>query len=157
MNRDNDFQCDRESKKRVMEALKKAYAPNIFTYEIEENPKAIIDCRAIGITQNGKTVHYAIEIKHRNFTANKYDTYYCEPSKYDTLNWERLYDNVDRALIANEFSDGTILLWNIKDLDPNDTEDVMIARTTVGVGEYLSERIRQKRILMHKDKAIKIK
>ena len=157
MNRDNDFQCDRESKKRVMEALKKAYAPNIFTYEIEENPKAIIDCRAIGITQNGKTVHYAIEIKHRNFTADKYDAYYCETGKYDTLNWARLYDNVDRALIANEFSDGTILLWNIKDLDPNDTEDVMIARTTVGVGEYLSERIRQKRILMHKDKAIKIK
>ena len=68
-----------------------------------------------------------------------------------------MYDNVDRAYIANEFSDGTILLWNIKDLDPNDTEDVMIARTTVGVGEYLSEKIKQKRILMHKDKAIKIK
>ena len=157
MNRDNDFQCDRESKKRVMEALKKAYAPNIFTYEIEENPKAIIDCRAIGITPNGKTIHYAVEIKHRNCTADKYDAYYCETGKYDTLNWARLYDNVDRAYIANEFSDGTILLWNIKDLDPNDTEDVRIARTTVGVGEYLSERIMQKRILMKRDKAIKIK
>ena len=157
MNRDNDFQCDRDSKKRVMEAMKERYKPNIFTYEIEENPKAIIDCRAIGITPNGKTIHYAVEIKHRNCTADKYDAYYCETGKYDTLNWERLYDNVDRALIANEFSDGTILLWNIKDLDPNDTEDVRIARTTVGVGEYLSERIMQKRILMHKDKAIKIK
>ena len=157
MTRDNDFQCDRESKKRVMEAMKEMYKPNLFTYEIEENPKAIIDCRAIGITPNGKTVHYAVEIKHRNFTADKYDAYYCETGKYDTLNWSRLYDNVDRAYIANEFSDGTILLWNIKDLDPNDTEDVMIARTTVGVGEYLSEKIKQKRILMHKDKAIKIK
>lgn len=157
MNRDNDFQCDRESKKRVMEAMKEKYKPNIFTYEIEENPKAIIDCRAIGITPNGKTIHYAIEIKHRNFTADKYDSFYCETGKYDTLNWARLYDNVDRALIANEFSDGTILLWNINDLDPNDTEDVRIARTTVGVGEYLSERIMQKRILMKRDKAIKIK
>lgn len=157
MNRDNDFQCDRESKKRVMEAMKERYKPNIFTYEIDENPKAIIDCRAIGITKNGKTIHYAIEIKHRNFTADKYDTLYSEIGKYQSLNWARLYDNVDRALIANEFSDGTILLWNINDLDPNDTTDVRIARTTVGVGQYLSERIMQKRILMHKDKAIKIK
>ena len=157
MNRDNDFQCDRYSKARTIEALKKAYAPNIFTYEIEENPKAIIDCRAIGITKDNKTIHYAIECKHRNCTADKYDAYYCETGKYDTLNWARLYDNVDRAYIANEFIDGTILLWNIKDLDPNETEDVRIARTTVGVGEYLSERIMQKRILMHKDKAIKIK
>ena len=156
MNRDNDFQCDRESKVRTMEALKKAYAPNIFTYQIDPDPYAKIDCRAIGITKD-KTIHYAIEIKHRNFTADKYDAYYCETGKYDTLNCARLYDNVDRAYIANEFSDGTILLWNINDLDPNDTEDVRIARTTVGVGEYLSERIMQKRILMHKDKAIKIK
>lgn len=156
MKRDNDFQCDRESKHRVMEAMKEKYKPNIFTYEIEENPTAPIDCRAIGITKD-KTIHYAIECKHRNCKADKYDTYYCEPSKYDTLNWSRLYDNVDRAYVANEFSDGTILLWNVDDIDPNDTEDVMISRTTVGIGSYLSERIRQKRILMHKDKAIKIK
>lgn len=157
MNRDNDFQCDRDSKVATMEALKKAYAPNIFTYEIDPDPYAKIDCRAIGITKDNKTIHYAIECKHRNCTADKYDAYYCEPSKYDTLNWARLYDNVDRAYIANEFSDGTILLWNINDLDPNDTEDVRIARTTVGVGEYLSERIMQKRILMKRDKAIKIR
>ena len=156
MKRDGNFQCDLDSKVRTMEALKKAYAPNIFTYEIDENPKAIIDCRAIGITKD-KTIHYAIECKHRNCTADKYDAYYCEPSKYQSLNLARLYDNVDRAYVANEFSDGTILLWNIDDLDPNDTEDAMISRTTVGVGEYLSERIMQKRILMHKDKAIKIK
>ena len=156
MTRDNNFQCDRESKVRTMEALKKAYAPNVFIYDIDENPKAIIDCRAIGITKD-KTIYYAIECKHRNFTADKYDTFYCEIGKYQSLKWARLYDNIDRALIANEFSDGTILLWNINDLDPNDTEDVRIARTTVGVGEYLSERIMQKRILMHKDKAIKIK
>lgn len=155
--RNNNFQCDLDSKKRVMEAMRDSYAPNIFTYEIDENPKAIIDCRAIGITPNGKTIHYAIECKHRNCTADKYDAYYCETGKYQSLNWARLYDNVDRAYVANEFSDGTILLWNINDLDPNDTEDVRIARTSVGVGEYLSERIRQKRILMHKDKAIKIK
>ena len=157
MTRDNDFQCDRYSKQRVMEAMKEKYKPNIFTYEIDENPKAIIDCRAIGITPNGKTIHYAIECKHRNCTADKYDAYYCETGKYQSLNWARLYDNVDRAYIANEFSDGSIYLWNINDLDPNETEDVMISRTTVGVGEYLSQKIKQKRILMHKDKAIKIK
>lgn len=157
MNRDGNFQCDWDSKVATMEALKKAYAPNIFTYEIDENPKAIIDCRAIGITPNGKTVHYAIECKHRNFTADKYDAYYCETGKYQSLLFETLCNCVDRAYIANEFSDGTILLWNINDLDPNDTEDVMISRTTVGVGEYLSEKIKQTRILMHKDKAIKIK
>ena len=157
MTRDNNFQCDRESKKRVMEAMRDAYAPNIFTYEIDENPKAIIDCRAIGITKNGKTIHYAIECKHRNCTADKYDAYYCETGKYQSLNCAILYDNVDRAYVANEFSDGTILLWNINDLDPNDTEDVMISRTTVGVGEYLSERIRQKRILMPREKGIRIR
>ena len=156
MNRDNDFQCDCDSKKRVMEAMKERYKPNIFTYEIDPDQYAKIDCRAIGITKD-KTIHYAIECKHRNFTADKYDAYYCEPNKYQSLLLETMYNGVDRALIANEFSDGTILLWNIKDLDPNDTEDVRIARTTVGVGEYLSERIMQKRILMHKDKAIKIK
>ena len=157
MNRDGNFQCDWDSKVRTMEALKKAYSPNIFTYEIDENPKAIIDCRAIGITPNGKTIHYAIECKHRNCTADKYDAYYCETGKYQSLNWARLYDNVDRAYVANEFSDGTILLWNINDLDPNDTEDVIISRTTVGVGEYLSEKIKQKRILMPREKGIKIK
>ena len=157
MTRDNDFQCDRDSKNRVMEAMKEKYKPNIFTYEIDENPKAIIDCRAIGITKDNKTIHYAVEIKHRNFTADKYDSFYCEPSKYQSLLFETIDNGVDRAYVANEFSDGTILLWNIKDLDPNDTEDVRIARTTVGVGEYLSEKIKQKRILMHKDKAIKIK
>ena len=155
--RNNNFQCDWDSKKRVMEAMKEKYKPNIFTYEIDENPKAIIDCRAIGITKNGKTIHYAIECKQRNCTASTYDAYYCEPSKYDELNFETIHNGVDRAYVANEFSDGTILLWNVNDIDPNDTEDVMIARTTVGIGDYLSERIRQKRILMHKDKAIKIK
>ena len=156
MNRDGNFQCDWDSKKRVMEAMKERYKPNIFTYEIDENPKAIIDCRAIGITKDNKTIHYAIECKHRNCTADKYDSYYCEPRKYQSLLFETIYNGVDRAYVANEFSDGTILLWNVNDLDPNDTEDVMIARTTVGVGEYLSERIMQKRILMHRDKAIKI-
>ena len=155
--RNNNFQCDLDSKKRVMEAMRDAYAPNIFTYEIDENPKAIIDCRAIGITKNGKTIHYAIECKQRNCTSDKYDAYYCETGKYQSLNWARLYDNVDRAYIANEFSDGSIYLWNINDIDPNDTEDVMIARTTVGIGDFLSQKIEQKRILMHKDKAIKIK
>ena len=155
--RNNNFQCDLDSKKRVMEAMRDAYAPNIFTYEIDPDPYAKIDCRAIGITNNGKTIHYAIECKQRNFTPSKYYTYYCEPNKYDELNFETIHNGVDRAYIANEFSDGSIYLWNVDDLDPNDTEDVRIARTTVGVGEYLSERIMQKRILMHKDKAIKIK
>ena len=155
--RNNNFQCDLDSKTRVMEAMRDAYEPNIFTYEIDPDPYAKIDCMAIGITKNGKTIHYAIECKHRNFTPSKYDTYYCEPNKYDELNFETIHNGVDRAYIANEFSDGSIYLWNVDDLDPNDTEDVRIARTTVGVGEYLSERIMQKRILMHKDKAIKIK
>ena len=157
MKRDGNFTCDSESKRRVMEAMRDAYRPNLFIFEIDENPKAIIDCRAIGITPNGKTIHYAIECKHRNCTADKYDSYYCETGKYQSLLFDTIYNGVDRAYVANEFSDGTILLWNINDLDPNDTEDVMIARTTVGVGEYLSERIRQKRILMKRDKAIKIK
>ena len=157
MKRDGNFTCDWESKVITMEALKKAYAPNVFIYEIDENPKAIIDCRAIGITKNGKVIHYAVECKHRNCTADKYDAYYCETGKYQSLLFETIHNGVDRAYIANEFSDGSIYLWNINDLDPDDTEDVMISRTTVGVGEYLSERIMQKRILMHKDKAIKIK
>lgn len=157
MNRDGNFQCDWDSKKRVMEAMRDAYRPNLFIFEIDENPKATIDCRAIGITKDNKTIHYAIECKHRNFTADKYDSYYCEPSKYQSLLFDTIYNGVDRSYIANEFSDGSIYLWNINDIDPNNTEDVMISRTTVGVGEYLSERIMQKRILMHKDKAIKIK
>ncbi len=155
--RNNNFQCDLDSKKRVMEAMRDAYAPNIFSYEIDPDPYAKIDCRAIGITKNGKTIHYAIECKQRNFTPSKYDTYYCEPSKYDELNFETIHNGVDRAYVANEFSDGSIYLWNVNDLDPNDTEDVRIARTTVGIGDYLSQKIEQKRILMHKDKAIKIK
>lgn len=155
--RNNNFQCDWDSKVATMEALKKAYAPNVFIYEIDGNSKSIIDCRAIGITPNGKTIHYIIECKHRNFTADKYDAYYCEPNKYQSLLFETMYNGVDRAYVANEFSDGSIYLWNINDLDPENTEDVMIARTTVGVGEYLSERIMQKRILMPREKGIRIK
>lgn len=154
--RNNNFQCDWDSKVATMEAMKERYKPNIFTYEIDENPKAIIDCMAIGIKGN-RTIVYAIECKHRNCTADKYDAYYCEPNKYQSLMFETMYNGVDRAYVANEFSDGSIYLWNINDLDPNETEDVMIARTTVGVGEYLSERIRQKRILMPREKGIRIK
>lgn len=157
MNRDGNFQCDWDSKVATMEAMKEKYKPNIFTYEIDGNSKSIIDCRAIGITPNGKTIHYAVEIKHRNCTADKYDAYYCETGKYQSLVFETIHNGVDRAYIANEFSDGSIYLWNINDLDPENTEDVRIARTTVGVGEYLSERIMQKRILMPREKAIRIK
>ena len=155
--RNNNFQCDWDSKVATMEAMKEKYKPNIFTYEIDGNSKSIIDCRAIGITPNGKTIHYAVEIKHRNCTADKYDAYYCETGKYQSLVFETIHNGVDRAYIANEFSDGSIYLWNINDLDPENTEDVRIARTTVGVGEYLSERIMQKRILMPREKAIRIK
>lgn len=157
MNRDGNFQCDLDSKNRVMEALKKAYAPNVFIYEIDENPKAIIDCRAIGITKDNKTIHYAIECKHRNCTADKYDSYYCEPSKYDELNFETIHNGVDRAYIANEFSDGSIYLWNINDIDRFDIVKVKIARTTVGIGDYLSQKIEQDRLLMPREKGIKIK
>lgn len=157
MTRDNNFQCDRESKVRTMEALKKAYAPNIFTYEIDENPKAVIDCRAIGITNNGKTIHYAIECKHRNCTADKYDAYYCETGKYQSLVFETIHNGVDRAYIANEFSDGSIYLWNINDIDRFDIVKVKIARTTVGIGNYLSQKIEQDRLLMPIKKGIRIK
>lgn len=155
--RNNNFQCDLESKKRIMEAMRDAYATNIFTYEIDPDPYAKIDCRAIGITKNGKTIHYAIECKQRNCTASTYDSYYCEPSKYDALNFERIHNGVDRAYVANEFSDGSIYLWNINDIDRFDIVNVKIARTTVGIGNYLSQKIEQERLLMHKDKAIKIK
>lgn len=157
MTRDNDFQCDRESKKRVMEAMRDSYAPNIFTYEIDPDPYAKIDCRAIGITKNGKTIQYAIECKQRNCTASTYDSYYCEPSKYDELNFETIHNGVDRAYIANEFSDGSIYLWNINDIDRFDIVKVKIARTTVGIGDYLSQKIEQDRLLMPREKGIKIK
>lgn len=157
MNRDNDFQCDRESKNRVMEAMKEKYKPNIFTYEIDPDPYSKIDCRAIGITNNGKTIHYAIECKQRNCTASTYDSYYCEPSKYDELNFETIHNGVDRAYIANEFSDGSIYLWNINDIDRFDIVKVKIARTTVGIGDYLSQKIEQERLLMPREKGIRIK
>lgn len=155
--RNNDFQCDAESKKRIMEAMRDAYAPNIFTYEIDGNSKAVIDCRAIGITKDNKTIHYAVECKQRNFTPSKYNTYYCEPNKYDELNFETIHNGVDRAYIANEFSDGSIYLWNINDIDRFDIVKVKIARTTVGVGEYLSQKIEQDRLLMPLTKGIRIK
>ena len=157
MNRDNDFQCDIESKHRVMEAMKERYKPNIFTYEIDPDPYAKIDCRAIGITKDNKTIHYAIECKHRNCTPSKYNTYYCEPSKYDELNFETIHNGVDRAYIANEFSDGSIYLWNINDIDRFDIVKVKIARTTVGIGDYLSQKIEQDRLLMPREKGIRIK
>lgn len=155
--RNNNFQCDLDSKKRVMEAMRDAYAPNIFTYEIDPDPYAKIDCRAIGITKNGKTIQYAIECKQRNFTPSKYNTYYCEPNKYDELNFEAIHNGVDRAYIANEFSDGSIYLWNINDIDRFDIVKVKIARTTVGLGDYLSQKIEQDRLLMPREKGIKIK
>ena len=40
--RNNNFQCDLDSKKRVMEAMRDAYAPNIFTYEIVVNSFQIL-------------------------------------------------------------------------------------------------------------------
>lgn len=155
--RNNNFQCDLDSKKRVMEAMRDAYAPNIFSYEIDPDPYAKIDCRAIGITKNGKTIHYAIECKQRNFTPSRYNTYYCETNKYDALNFETIHNGVDRAYIANEFSDGSVYLWNINDIDRFSIVKVKIARTTVGIGDYLSQKIEQERLLMPREKGIKIK
>lgn len=157
MNRDGNFQCDIDSKQRVMEAMRNAYAPNIFCYEIDPDPTAQIDCRAIGITKSGKTIHYAIECKHRNCTASTYDTYYCETGKYLDLVFKTLNSGVDRAYIANEFSDGSVYLWNINDIDPDNTVKVRIPRTSVGVGEYLSQKTEQTRILMPIERGIRIK
>ena len=155
--RNNNFQCDLDSKKRVMEAMRDRYKPNLFTYEIDPDPYAKIDCRAIGITKNGNTIHYAIECKQRNCTASTYDAYYCETGKYDELNFETIHNGVDRAYIANEFSDGSIYLWNINDIDRFDIVKVKIARTTVGIGDYLSQKIEQDRLLMPREKGIRIK
>ena len=106
--RDNNFKCDADSKVRIMEAMKNAYQPNPFTYEIDSNPTARIDCRAIGITKEGKTLHYAIECKHRNCTPSTYECYFCEPAKFDTIKWATVKDEVDKGIIANEFSDGSV-------------------------------------------------
>ena len=64
---------------------------------------------------------------------------------------------MDRAYIANEFSDGSIYLWNINDIDRFDIVKVKIARTTVGIGNYLSQKIEQDRLLMPIKKGIRIK
>lgn len=155
--RDNNFKCDADSKVRIMEAMKNAYQPNPFTYEIDSNPTARIDCRAIGITKEGKTLHYAIECKHRNCTPSTYECYFCEPAKFDTIKWATVKDEVDKGIIANEFSDGSVYLWDIDDLDPSNTVKTRIARTTVGTGAYNSEKIYQYRILMPLTKGTRIK
>lgn len=151
--RNDDFQCDKPSKERIMQAMKQYYEANsnrTFNYWIDPNPIADIDCYATATTTNGQEVTYAIECKERE---QEYYEMFCEEKKYEDLK----NANAERKYIANELPSGKILIWNFEDIDPEHYCWKWIARTTKGSSQKQRKKELQKRILMPQSKAKIIK
>lgn len=155
--RDGNFECDKDSKKRIMENLKKYYEDNsnyTFNYWIDPNPQAGIDCTATAYTQDNQVrMTYAIECKQRDCNSYHYSTALCEKKKYNDLTKAQQ----QRRYVANEYLDNTLFIWNINNIDENNTCWKKIARTSKGTTQQQQEVVWQERINMEWDKSLRIK
>lgn len=151
--RDGNFECDKPSKQRIMQAMQQYFqsnCPHKFIYEIVKNPQADIDCYASAVTiTNEVLATYAIECKERN---KEYNELYCEEKKYNDLN----NSNTTRKYVANLLPSG-IYIWDLNTLDKDYYTYSWISKTTKGTTEKDKKKEYKKRILMPKNKSLRIK
>lgn len=156
--RNGDFQCDAKSKVAISEKLRyviEERTPYTFTYTIDKNEVAGIDC--YGVTTDGDKVirTYAYECKSRYFTSTAWDEIMMEPHKYDEL--IKTHKEGKTSYFVNIFLDDVIMLWNVKDIDKNHTKLFAISKTTKGTTDKDKEKKLQPRIMLPVGKAIIIR
>ena len=114
-------------------------------YEFTKGKFDSIDCFATASTGD----KYAIEIKNRDITIDKYDTYLMELHKYNALmiaHEESGYTPLFRVY----FQDG-VLTWDISKIDVDDRiEEMPCAESTFNYTHKINKKI----IMLKKEEAI---
>ena len=114
-------------------------------YEFTKGKFDSIDCFATASTGD----KYAIEIKNRDISIDKYDTYLLELHKYNALMIAYVYSGYT-PLFRVYFQDG-VLTWDISKIDVNDrVEEMPCAESTFNY----SHKVVKKIIMLKKEEAI---
>lgn len=104
-----------------------------------------VDCFATACTGE----KYAIEIKDRDISIDKYDTYLLEMKKYNALMAAYIYSGYT-PLFRVYFQDG-VLTWDISKIDINGrVEEMKCTQTTVDYGHKVVKKL----IMLTKEEAI---
>lgn len=117
-------------------------------YEFTKGKYDSIDCFATASTGD----KYAIELKNRNISIDKYSTYLLEMKKYNALMAAHIYSGYT-PVFRVYFQDG-VLTWDISKIDINGrVEEMKCAESTFN---YDHKRIK-KIIMLKKEEAINVK
>lgn len=115
-------------------------------YEFTKGKFESIDCFATAASINQK---YAIEIKNRDISIDKYSTYLLEMKKYNALMDAHIYSGYT-PLFRVYFQDG-VLTWDISKIDINGrVEEMKCAESTFNYEHKVIKKI----IMLKKDEAI---
>ena len=114
-------------------------------YEFTKGKFDSIDCFATASTGD----KYAVEIKNRDISIDKYDTYLLELHKYNAL-MIAYEESGYTPLFRVYFQDG-VLTWNISKIDVDDrVEEMSCAESTFNY----SHKVIKKIIMLKKEEAI---
>lgn len=114
-------------------------------YEFTKGKYDSIDCFATASTGD----KYAIELKNRDISLDKYDTYLLELHKYNALMVAHI-DSGYTPLFRVYFQDG-VLTWDISKIDISDrVEEMSCAESTFNY----SHKVVKKIIMLKKEEAI---
>lgn len=114
-------------------------------YEFTKGKYDSIDCFATASTGQ----KYAVEIKDRDISIYKYDTYLLEMKKYNALMDAHIYSGYT-PLFRVYFQDG-VLTWDISKIDINGrVEEMKCAESTFNY----SHKVVKKLIMLKKEEAI---
>lgn len=114
-------------------------------YEFTKGKFDSIDCFATASTGQ----KYAVEIKDRDISIYKYDTYLLEMKKYNALMDAHIYSGYT-PLFRVYFQDG-VLTWDISKIDINGrVEEMKCAESTFNY----SHKVVKKLIMLKKEEAI---
>ena len=114
-------------------------------YEFTKGKFDSIDCFATASTGQ----RFAIELKNRDISIDKYSTYLLEMKKYNAL-MIAYEESGYTPLFRVYFQDG-VLTWDISKIDVNDrVEEMLCAESTFNY----SHKINKKIIMLKKEEAI---
>lgn len=126
-------QYENKGRNKLENDFKNAECEMIYEFTDVENS---VDCFATAATG----VKYAIEIKDRDISIKKYDTYLLEMRKYDAL-MTAYRESGYTPLYRCYFQDG-VLTWDVSKIDiENRVEEMKCTRTTVDYGQKVVKQI----------------
>lgn len=134
---------EEKGRKKLIEDFNNADCEMI--YEFTKGKFDSIDCFATASTGD----KYAIELKDRDISINKYSTYLLEMKKYNALMAAHIYSGYT-PLFRVYFQDG-VLTWDISKIDINNrVEEMKCTQTTVDYGHKVVKKL----IMLKKEEAI---